>query len=67
MAEYATLRTDYREHIPHYLVFDRSDSLVIATSNRRLAELYLRWAAKGFNPRQIAWINDRLGKAPLRR
>ncbi len=67
MTEFATLRTDYRDHIPYYTVFDRVNSLVIATTNRRLAELYMRWCAQGLTVRQVAHVNDRLAKAPLRR
>jgi len=67
MTEFATLRTDYRDHIPYYTVFDRDHSLIIATTNRRIADQYLTWAAQGLGARQIWYLSQYILKAPLRR
>lgn len=50
------MRTEYREHIPYYTVYDRWGLIMIHTQNYLLARVYLQWAGRGHTARTMFYL-----------
>ena len=53
MLGYSTLVTEYRSYTAYYTVSDSRGSIVIYTTNYKLADLYFRLCVKGHTTRTL--------------